>query len=68
MASRIVCPGIWVVDPPCQVRVQPPAWLPMLSALLPATYTRCFVDRGKVERAFFSSTWDSATARRATAR
>ena len=32
-------PGMTLVEPPCQVRVQPPAWLPMLSALLPATYT-----------------------------
>ena len=28
-------PGITLVEPPCQVIVQPPAWLPMLSALLP---------------------------------
>ena len=35
--SRIVVPGITLVEPPCQVSVQPPAWLPMLSALLPAT-------------------------------
>jgi hypothetical protein len=37
MASRIVVPGITFVEPPCHVSVQPPAWLPMLSALLPAT-------------------------------
>jgi hypothetical protein len=35
--SRMVVPGITLVEPPCQVSVQPPAWLPMLSALLPAT-------------------------------
>ena len=32
-----LCRGSTLVEPPCQVRVQPPAWLPMLSALLPAT-------------------------------
>ena len=37
MPWRIVVPGITLVEPPCQVSVQPPAWLPMLSALLPAT-------------------------------
>jgi hypothetical protein len=37
MPSRIVVPGIFVVEPPCQVSVQPPAWFPMLFALLPAT-------------------------------
>jgi len=40
----------------------------MLSALLPATYTGCFPVRGNVERVFFSSTCDSETALRATAR
>src|SRR6185437_3383935 len=35
--SRMVWPGITLVDPPCQVSVQPPAWLPMLSAFEPAT-------------------------------
>jgi hypothetical protein len=35
--SRIVSPGIWWFELPCHVIVQPPAWLPMLSALLPAT-------------------------------
>ena len=35
--SRIVSPGMTFFEPPCQVSVQPPAWLPMLLALLPVT-------------------------------
>ena len=34
---QCVVPGITFVEPPCQVSVQPPAWLPMLSAFEPAT-------------------------------
>src|SRR5437899_2649078 len=33
MPSRIVVPGMVLPDSPCQVMVQPPAWLPMLLAL-----------------------------------
>ena len=68
MPSRMVWPGITLVEPPCQVSVQPPAWLPMLSALLPATYTLLFAFSGSVRCLLRSSTWLSATASRATAR
>ena len=60
-------PGMTLVDPPCQVSVQPPAWLPMLSALLPATYTSCFGFSGSVRCRLRSSTWLSAAAYLATA-
>ncbi len=69
MPSRIESPGIWWVELPCQVIVQPPAWSPMLSALLPATYTcSAFFFSGRVRSSFLSSTCDFATASRATAR
>ena len=37
MPFRMVLPGMMSPDRPCQATVQPPAWLPMSSALLPAT-------------------------------
>jgi hypothetical protein len=37
MPSRMVLPGMMSPDRPCQATVQPPAWLPNSSALLPAT-------------------------------
>ncbi len=56
------------VPSPCQVNVQPPACLAMLSAPSPATSTRCFGASGSTPPWFFSSTSDSRTAWRATAR
>ena len=54
---------------PCQSMVQPPHWLPMSSAFLPATTIRFAVfESGSVFLSFFSSTSDSRTARRATSR
>ena len=70
MPAKIeVAPGKFaLVRPvPCQVSVQPPFCLEMLSAPSPATST-CL--RGSIGStpSFFSSTSDSRTARRASAR
>ena len=35
--SRIVVPVVVAPEPPCQVMLQPPIWLPRSLALLPAT-------------------------------
>ena len=53
---------------PCQLMVQPPLCLAMLSAPSPATSTRSCGDSGSRWLRFFSSTSDSRTAWRATAR
>ena len=70
MACRIVVPPV-VTSPlsPCQSIVQPPHWLPMSSALLPATWMRASAfASGSTSPSFFSSTSDLRTASRATAR
>ena len=54
--------------PPCQDSVQPPVWFWMLSALLPTTRTRLSRRSGRTLSLFLSSTSDSRTARRASAR
>ncbi|WP_413894708.1 hypothetical protein [Pantoea ananatis] len=55
-----------VVPVPCQFSVQPPACLP--TSLAPSPATSCFGDSGSTPPWFFSSTSDSRTACRATAR
>src|SRR5260370_31147761 len=68
-ASTVVPPGVTAPPAPCQEIVQPPVWLPRLSALLPATWRRATVfARGSVRPRFLSRTTDSRTACRATAR
>ena len=48
---------------PCQSMVQPPHWLPISSALLPATWMRgAFFESGSAFASFLSSTSDSRTA------
>lgn len=61
-------PLVLLPDEPCQVRVQPPVWLPRSSAFEPATYTFWDFLSGRTLPAFFSRTWDSAAACRATER
>src|SRR6478752_3711007 len=68
MPWRIVVPLVLLPDEPCQVRVQPPVWLPRSSAFEPATYTFWDFFRGRTPAAFFRRTWDLAAASRATAR
>ena len=54
---------------PCQWMVHPPAWLPMSSALFPATkMLGVLFASGSSTPSFFRSTSDSRTARRASAR
>ncbi len=54
---------------PCHSMVQPPHWLPMSSALLPATWMcRAVFFRGSARRLFFSSTSDARTHSRAACR
>ncbi len=64
----MVVPAVVFPEEPCQLMVQPPAWLPMSSALDPATYTFWFGLRGRTAPSFFSRTCDLAAASRATAR
>src|SRR4051812_37298880 len=68
MPCRIVVPGVIAPLEPCQLIVQPPLWLPMSSADLPATKTFADLASGSTPPSFFSSTCDSRTACRATAR
>ncbi len=65
----MVVPVVIAPDEPCQVMVQPPLWLPMSSALLPATkiFPPAFASGSRLP-SFFSSTCDLRTASRATAR
>ena len=65
-----VAPGksALVFSVPCQVTVQPPVCFGMLSAPSPATSTRELRRSGSRPRSFFSSTSDSRTACRASAR
>ena len=63
-------PGVIVAAArPASEMVQPPLWLPMSSALLPATkILPPVLASGSTLPAFFSSTCDSRTACRASAR
>ena len=58
--------GCAVLLVPCQVILQPPDCLPMLSAPSPVTSTRCVGAKGKVLSRFFNKTSDSRTAWRAS--
>ncbi len=53
---------------PCQVILQPPDCLPILSAASPATNICCVPFRGRTWSLFLSNTKDSRTAWRATSR
>src|SRR6266498_6163552 len=69
MPCRMVVPGVVAPDEPCHVMVQPPLWLPMSSAFLPATkYFGAVLGSGSTPNLFFSSTCDLRTASRATSR
>src|SRR5438046_5330027 len=69
MPCRTVVPVVVAPDEPCHEIVQPPLWLPMSSALLPATKIfGAVLGSGSTPDLFFSSTWDLRTASRATAR
>src|SRR5262245_62126924 len=64
----MLVPDVGVPELPCQLIVQPPDWLPMLSALLPATKILLLSRAsGRTLLAFFRMTWDCATAWRASA-
>ena len=65
----VVPPVVTLPLIPCQVTVQPPHWLPMLSAVLPpSAMPATDFDSGNTPPSFFSTTTDAATACRATAR
>ena len=53
---------------PCQVMVQPPVCISILSAPAPVTSTLAVGDMGKVELLFFNNTRDLRAAFRATSR
>ena len=71
MARPIVWPlgkSAFFVSPPCQVIVQPPACMAMLSAPGPATNTRAPLRIGNVPALFFNRTSDLEAASRANSK
>ena len=58
----LVAPGMTSPVAPCQVMVQPPHWLPVFSALLPASATVAVFASGSTLSSFFSTTSDFCTA------